>query len=91
MFVFKISLVFASIVFYSDGTTSWSNWTSCSPQENSCLKSFLECNVGKEIQCVTGTLIDQRLFIYKTTVSGDCNETCDGHNNERWTNTFVRV
>ena len=91
MFVFTISIVFASIVFYSDGTIFWSNWTSCSSQENSCLKSLLECDVGKGIQCVTRILIDQRLFTYKTTISGDCNETCDGHNNARWTNTHVRV
>ena len=83
MFVIKISIFFARIVFYSNGI-SWSNWTSCSESENCHLKSNLECDKGKGIQCAPAQRND---YTYQTRISSDCNETCDGHKIAPWDNT----
>ena len=69
MFVLKILIFFASIVFYSNGI-SWSNWTSCSESENCHLKSELECDKGQGIKCAPA---QRNYYLYQTTISSDCN------------------
>ena len=86
MFVFKISLFFICIVFYSNGI-SWSSWTSCTQSENCYQTSELECDKGKGIQCAP---FDRTNYIYQTNVSEECNEVCDGHSSENWTNIQVK-
>ena len=88
MFVFKISIFFPSIVFYSNGI-SWSNWTSCSKSENCHLKSELEYDKGQGIKCAPAQKND---YLYQIIISSDCNETCDGHKTPPWNaqNTQVK-
>ena len=86
MFAFKISIFFMCIVFYSNGI-SWSNWTSCNQSENCYQKSELECDKGKGIQCAPKK---KRGYIYQTNISSQCNEVCNGHSSENWTNLQVK-
>ena len=73
MLVFNLSIFFLCTVFISDGIL-WSTWTSCSLQENCHQKSLLECDKGKGIQCAPA---QRNNYIYQTTISSDCNKTCD--------------
>ena len=86
MFVFKISIFFMCIVFYSN-EISWSNWTSCTQSENCYQKSELECDKGKGIQCVP---FDRTNYLYQTNLSDECDEVCNGHSSENWTKTRVK-
>ena len=88
MLVLNLSIFFWCIFLYSNGT-SWSNWTRCSPLEDCHQKSLLKCYKGKKIQCAPAQRND---YLYQTTISSDCNETCNGHSKQDWkTNTQVRT
>ena len=82
MLVFNLSIFFLCTVFISDGIL-WSTWTSCSLQENCHQKSLLECDKGKGIQCAPA---QRNNYIYQTTISSDCNKTCDAYGTQNWKN-----
>ena len=72
-------------MFVSDGI-SWSTWTLCSSLENCHQKSLLECDKGKGIQCAPA---QRNNYIYQTTISSDCNKTCDAHGTQDWKKDYV--
>ena len=84
MFAFKSFLVFTSFVFYSYGT-SWSNWNCWSRYYYRYKESELECNEGKGIYC------SRKGGVYRIIVYGSCARFCDGHNEEDWKNTKVKI
>ena len=86
MFAFKSFLVFTSFVFYSYGTSlsNWAFWNGVGP--GYCYdESKLECSEGKGIYC------SREGQVYQIIVYRDCTEICDGHDEEDWENTEVKL